>query len=213
MKKKLKNILKKSLIYGSMIFIINQITPSCSLISSSILEKKIGYKTSKKNLKEYMKKYKFKKDFKAFEYLLIANNIAYKEKLHFFECQEMTTLTYNNYMYLIEKNNRNDLKEKIRLAVTREEYEKDQYIGHIWIQYKENGKIKNFENLLNLNFNVDLKNKEEKKLYQRIHEKNKENKLLAYSLWGNDVLIPTWRSLTVPGGLVKMIYESYKYQK
>lgn len=215
MNKKIKKIIKKTLIYSSSILLLNQVMPACWITSETLGEKYRGHKISQKRLEEHVKDYEFEKDFNAFDYLIIANEITHKEKKFYFECLELTNLTFNNYIKLIKKNNREDLKKKIRTVIARTEYEKNKFINHMWIQYKDkNNVIRNFEITINPKFDSNsLKNKEIREILKNSIDNQINKRHLAYSLWGKKVVIPNLNSLIIPGGALLMYYDARKYGK
>ncbi|MBU4501039.1 MAG: hypothetical protein KKA79_00485, partial [Nanoarchaeota archaeon] len=62
------------------------------------------------------------------------------------DCSYFSNFTYSNFLYLVEKFNRDDLKDKVRLAAGHIIDDKGKLEGvHAWLQVLHNGKWVNYE--------------------------------------------------------------------
>lgn len=177
----LKSVVKRVIFYGSVLAFLNYFGPS---ISGSVAAKWAKHEVKDKRIQQVCKVDEHLEDIvnsidvkscNALKILKTAHALASKkldygdsfwlgEKKRAYEegqadCRYFAAFTYSNFLYLVDKVGREDLKDKVRLCLGFNYDGEKVDVGHAWLQFYDNGKWQDYEtssDLVGLDDKIDF---------------------------------------------------------
>jgi hypothetical protein len=143
-------------------------------------------------------------NYTTLDYLNLASSIIYNFSEGKGDCKDFTKSTYDICISLIEQNNREDLRNNLRMVVGLDSPSEP---GHQGIEYK-NGESESYT-FFETRAHTPVLTLSEVKDYSTITKGMKSRgieKIMARSVKGKRIFYPTLDSLLIPGGLVAMCH-------